>query len=121
MIIYIYIMVILNRFFSVCYITKHTNTYYTFLTFKMAATSAYKYVSIATYINKRIGFMYSADADGSGRTRTDADGRGQFFFFFFFFRFFSWHTLIYGGQLERDPESDRLGHPPPPPPRIMIL
>ena len=55
------------------------------------------------------------DADGRGRTRTDADGRGHFikyFCFCFFFRFFSWHTLIYGGQLERDPESDRLGPPP---------
>ena len=48
------------------------------------------------------GFMYSADADIF------------IIFFFFFFAFFCWHTL------ERDPESDRLGHPPPPP-RIMIL
>ena len=49
---------ILICFISVCYITKHTNTYDKFITFKMAATSAYKqYVSIATYINKRISSM----------------------------------------------------------------
>ena len=35
-------------------------------------------------------------------------------FLIFFWRFF-WHTKIYGAQLERDPASDRLGHPPPPP------
>ena len=58
------------------------------------------------------------DADGRGRTRTDADGRGHlisfliFFFFFFFFFFFACIDLR--AQLERDPESDRLGHPPPP-------
>ena len=67
------------------------------------------------------GFMYSADADGSGRTRTDADGRGHFYKIIYIF-FFCVYFLAYidlRGQLERDPESDRLG--PPPPPRIMIL
>ena len=57
--------------------------------------------------------MYSADADGRGRTRMDADilflFKKKFFFFFFFFG-----IHISTGQLERDPESDRLGHPPPP-------
>ena len=46
------------------------------------------------------------DADGSGRTRTDADGRGHLIFFFAY--------IYLRAQLERDPESDRLGHPPPP-------
>ena len=50
-----------------------------------------------------------ADADGRGRTRTDADGRGHFIFFYFFYFF-----IFCLAQLERDPESDRLGHPPPP-------
>ena len=56
--------------------------------------------------------MYSADADGRGRTRT-------FIYFFtlkkktiLFFYFFAYIDLR--AQLERDPESDRLGHPPPP-------
>ena len=45
--------------------------------------------------------MYSAD--GRGRTRT------------FYFNFFIFCMHIYlRAQLERDPESDRLGQPPPP-------
>ena len=62
--------------------------------------------------------MYSADADGRGRKRTDADGRGHLYkiiYIFLFFRFCGF-VLAYidiRGQLERDPESDRLGHPPP--------
>ena len=57
-------------------------------------------------------WMYSADADGRGRTRTFYFYlTKQIFFFFFFFL-----ACIYlRAQLERDPESDRLGHPPPPP------
>ena len=49
----------------------------------------------------REGFMYSADADG----------RGHFFLFFFIFYFLACIDLR--AQLERDPGSDRLGHPPP--------
>ena len=63
-----------------------------------------------------IGFMYSADADG----------RGQFFFVFKIFFLGGLFAFFFGGayidlrgQLERDPESDRFGHPPPP--RIMII
>ena len=48
------------------------------------------------------------------RTRTDAD----IYLFFFLIFFFAYIDLW--AQLERDPESDRLGHLPPPP-RIMIL
>ena len=52
------------------------------------------------------------------RTRADADGRGHFLFIYFFFIFFCvffWLAYIdLRGQLERDPESDRFGHPPPP-------
>ena len=44
----------------------------------------------------------------------DADGRGHFYFYFFFFAYI---VLDLRAQLERDPESDRLG----PSPRIMIL
>ena len=54
------------------------------------------------------------DADGRGRTRTDADILFVFKKFFFFF-FFFWAYIYLRAQLERDPESDRLGHPPPPP------
>ena len=73
--------------------------------------------------------MYSADADGRGRTRTDADGRGRtrtdadgrghfhkIKCFCFFWRFCVFFLLAYidlRGQLERDPESHRLCHPPP--------
>ena len=49
------------------------------------------------------GFMYSADADGRGRTRTDAD---------ILFLFKEKKIVAYiclRAQLERDPESDRLG------------
>ena len=42
---------------------------------------------------------------GRGRTRTDAD----IFFWIFFLA-----CIDLRAQLERDPESDRLGHPPPP-------
>ena len=62
--------------------------------------------------------MYSADADGRGRTRTDADGSGRTRTFdkivFFSLRFCGFFLLAYidlRGQLERDPESDRLGPP----------
>ena len=57
------------------------------------------------------GFMYSADADG----------RGHFLIFFLivFSLLFFFVCLLacidLRGQLERDPESDRLGHPAPPP------
>ena len=47
------------------------------------------------------------------RTRTDADGRGRTRTFFLFFIFLACIDLR--AQLEQDPESDRLGHPPPPP------
>ena len=69
--------------------------------------------------------MYSADADGSGRTRTDADGRGRTRTFYFYLKkkkkknFLAYIYLR--AQLERDPESDRLGHLPPPPPPISKL
>ena len=53
------------------------------------------------------------------RTRTDADGRGHLKKKYFYFLFFAYIDLR--AQLERDPESDRLGNPPPPPARIMIL
>ena len=46
-------------------------------------------------------------------------GRGHLILFFFIFYFLACIDLR--AQLERDPESDRLGHPPPLPPRIMIL
>ena len=49
-----------------------------------------------------IGFMYSTDAD-----------------ILIFLFFFACIDLDLRAQFERDPESDRLGHPPPP--RIMIL
>ena len=55
------------------------------------------------------------------RTRTEADGRGHFYKIIYIYLFFCVFFLAYidlRGQLERDPESDRLG---PPPPRIMIL
>ena len=59
------------------------------------------------------GFMYSADADG----------RGHFYFYFKFFIIFYFVFVLaciyLRAQLERDLESDRLGHPLPP--RIMIL
>ena len=46
------------------------------------------------------------------RTRTDADGRGHFIFIK---KKKKKKIGIYlRAQLERDPESDRLGHPPPP-------
>ena len=51
--------------------------------------------------------MYSADADG----------RGHFFICYFFYIFFIIIFVAFidlRAQLERDPESDRLGHPPPP-------
>ena len=58
------------------------------------------------------------DADGRGRTRTrtrtdaDADGRGHFYkIIIFFFCVFFWAYIDLRGQLERDPESDRLGPP----------
>ena len=51
---------------------------------------------------RQAGFMYSADADGRGHFK--------FFYFLFFWAYIDLHA-----QLERDPESDRLGHPPPPP------
>ena len=53
---------------------------------------------------------------GRGRTRTDADILFLFkkCFFLFFFVFFLAYIYL-RAQLERDPESDRLGHPPPPP------
>ena len=63
--------------------------------------------NVAKSVKSR-GFMYSADADGRGRTRT---------FNFFFFLIFFLAYIDLRAQLERDPESDRLGHPP----RIMIL
>ena len=50
------------------------------------------------------------EADGRGRTRTDADICIKLYIFFFFF-FLAYIDLR--GQLERDPESDRLGPPPP--------
>ena len=46
------------------------------------------------------GFMYSADADGRGHLKK------------IFFLFLAYIDLR--AQLERDPESDSLGHPPPP-------
>ena len=57
--------------------------------------------------------MYSADADGRGRTRTDADGRGQFYkiIILFFLGVFFVAYIDLRGQLERDPESNRLGPP----------
>ena len=48
------------------------------------------------------GFMYSADADG----------RGHLILILFFI--FCLAYIYLRAQLERDPESDRLGHPPPP-------
>ena len=54
---------------------------------------------------------------GRGRTRTEADGRGReadIFINYNFWRFFLLAYIDLRGQLERDPESDRLGHPPPP-------
>ena len=60
------------------------------------------------------------DADRRGQTRTDTDRRGQtrtdadiFFFNIFFIIFFGIYNLdLRGPIVERDPESDRLGHPP---------
>ena len=52
------------------------------------------------------------EADGRGRTRTDADGRGHLYKIIIFFLFFFFAYIDLRGQLERDPESDRLGPPP---------
>ena len=50
---------------------------------------------------------------GRGRKRTDADIFINYIFLRFFFAFFLLLAYIdLRGQLERDPESDRLGHPP---------
>ena len=43
----------------------------------------------------------------------DADGRGHFIFYFFLFYLLFFAYIYLRAQLERDPESDRLGHPPP--------
>ena len=52
------------------------------------------------------GFMYSADEDGRGHL--------MFFVIFCYFNFF-FACIYLRAQLERDPESDRLGPPPLPP------
>ena len=49
------------------------------------------------------------DADGRGRTRTDADGRGRTRTFYFYLKKKIVAYIYLRAQLERDPESDRLG------------
>ena len=66
-------------------------------------SSVHKWIKLHSFVQlwKR---LYVFGGRGQKRTNTDI----------FFGVFFCWHTQIYGAQLERDPESDRLGHPPPP-------
>ena len=75
-----------------------------------AEPDSHSFVSVDTATRLLQGFMYSADADGSGRTRTDADGRGYFYKIIIIIIFFLAYIDL-RGQLERDPESDRLGPP----------